>query len=191
MKTFLLVPPQAFSTSAPYPVFSNTFSRPTRWQFRFTTEESKLAVSIGSHITLLLLAGYLWLQIVVFFQNKQDPTSAIFVVDWKSLADDPLFFFACEQTTKVGKILAKFIRILEKHGASRSRLHLIGFSLGGKVVSAAGKALTKPKIMRISGRFMKVLSLTFMNLVQPLSLTFSTLAVIHLAAITIISGTTM
>ena len=84
-------------------------------------------------------------------QNDKQPSSAVISVDWSKLAHGLTFLIPCRNTVKVGEILASYIRVLEQHGASRRRMHLIGYSLGGKVVSAAGSLIQSPKISRITG----------------------------------------
>ena len=74
-------------------------------------------------------------------------------MDWTSDAMDVFYFGAASKTkTLIGPIVAEFIRWLESAtGTSRTRITLVGHSLGGQVVGFAGERLKNPKVHRIIG----------------------------------------
>ena len=59
-----------------------------------------------------------------------------------------------QNTPRVGRYLARFVRFLIKTGVKIEKIHIIGFSLGAEVASSAGKILREGGIIlpRITGR---------------------------------------
>merc|ERR1719495_1252396 len=75
----------------------------------------------------------------------------VFLVGWQAGSFEE-YHVSVAYTDIVGAAIAEFIHILEDETlTSRTRIHLIGHSLGGHVSAEAGKRLQNPKLARISG----------------------------------------
>ncbi|KAF6025030.1 hypothetical protein EB796_016647 [Bugula neritina] len=82
--------------------------------------------------------------------KKEDAN--IFSVNWETWAKTPNYLEAQKKADDAGDRLSSFIKSLErKTGTSRTRMHLIGHSLGGQVAGFAGEKLQSPKVARITG----------------------------------------
>lgn len=74
----------------------------------------------------------------------------MFAVDWHGGSINYNYLQAAADTRLVGRIIADFIKNLDKvYGVSPSRVTIIGHSLGGQIPGFVGKEVRSPKIGRI------------------------------------------
>ena len=72
-------------------------------------------------------------------------------VDWEQLANNVNYYASAADTQPVGILTGQFIDFLISKGATYSRIHVIGFSLGAHVAGKAG-ATVAGTLPRITGR---------------------------------------
>lgn len=84
---------------------------------------------------------------------SRDEDHNIILVDWGDLCAFPWYPQAAQSTKLVGAVLAKFIKFYSDTGELPiSKLHVIGFSLGGHIAGFIGKFFKGPmRIPRITG----------------------------------------
>ncbi|KAK0167247.1 hypothetical protein PV327_004672 [Microctonus hyperodae] len=129
-------------------------------ELQINNENSLVNSNFNSkHKTIILIHGFTESASKEFAQTvsneylKRDNYNII-RVNWEKLAAGPFHYYsnAVNNVPLVGKHTAKLIEWLEaKKIISISKLHIIGFSLGGHVAGFVGKKFTSHKIGRISG----------------------------------------
>ncbi|XP_038606363.1 hepatic triacylglycerol lipase [Tachyglossus aculeatus] len=98
-----------------------------------------------------LLENWIWKMADAFKSQTTGPVNVV-VADWLSLAHQH-YAIAVRNTRHVGQDIARFLEWLEDAvHLPRSRVHLIGYSLGAHVSGFAGSSIRGPaKIGRITG----------------------------------------
>lgn len=97
---------------------------------------------------MILHINYINISFLAFL--RRDDVNVI-VIDWNRLANRN-YLTAKNGVPAVGRGLGQFINWLVSLGASYERMHLVGFSLGGHLVGAAGRE-TGSRVKRITGKF--------------------------------------
>lgn len=99
------------------------------------------------------LYHYIFVLIINFLAFLDTGNYNVILVDWSVLTTLPWYINAVQNSPRVGRYIARFIRFLISAGIPLENLHVIGFSLGAEVAGFAGKILREwgIKLPRITG----------------------------------------